>query len=278
MNASPSSAARPGRAFTLVEILAALSVLAMIIVLAAQILGATLRATGASTRKMDATQRCRFILDAVGNDLAGLVSGNGMTVFARVSGNDAILTFATQGRGPNSSSSDFRLLAVNYVLSSNRLLRSSTAVTWSEADLVTALVTPSSAGTAGLVADDVLRFEAMALLDDGRIVPLSATGTWTSSTANGKPLSGYTALVLSRPPVDAGNPRVRSLLVAVAALDDQTFALPRASAIASALPAAQTGQPPADLWNTALFSKGGSPFPKPALAALHLDQRTYPLR
>jgi len=283
---------RSHRGFTLVEVLTAIAVLSLILVILAQMLGFTARTTGLSSHQMSATQNARLVLDAMDRDFASLLSQNGETVcvLPLTTSNPKVssfqIAFLSNARGPVSAGSQFRYLAVTYTyqFTNSQVIRETEPITWSLSNPMQELLAPTGTVQSSPLASYVLAFEAVLSLDDGSTVPLpsstSTPDTWWTTTINGQALpNNYIALVLSKPPINPSNRRVRAITVAIAALDKQTFQFPNIANINPDLASPTiNNQTPVESWNSALSQGNPSGVPSVAIATLHFDQRSFPLR
>ena len=268
--------------FTLIEMMVGIAVMSLVLVMLLQITGSVLQTTKFSHQRINATQKGRAVLDALGSDLAHRVDGRGLTVLARPttigSATNVELAFLSQGRGPRGTASP-RFIATDYHLDQGNLTRSMSPVAWSPTNLLQATLTSTNA-TPVVVAGGIVRFEAVAILDDGSTVPLlTPGGAWLSGTVNGLSLpAGFQALKID--PTLASTQRVRVIVVAVAMLDDQAFALltDGGQALAQKLPTPAAGETPVDVWNRAVNNGELNSFPHPVVAALHFMQSTYELK
>lgn len=268
--------------FTLVELLVAMAITALMLALLTQISGHTLQSIRISRQHLDATQCTRVVLDALESDLSNLIAENGLTaVVAQDASDNTRLAFLTRGRGPDNSGSDpSRFLAVGYALSGNEMQRKLFPVTWNVHDLMGAVTGVFASTTSNAFGKSIVRFEVSAILDSGTTVSLSQTGTWKTDTVNGQTIaSPFSALMLHNYLATTDTAlHIRSLVVAVAALDEQSINLPNAKNIGSSLPSPSGSQTPMDAWNAALASGAIDHYPPPAQAALHFDQRTFQLK
>ncbi|XHR30591.1 MAG: hypothetical protein ACFUZC_08510 [Chthoniobacteraceae bacterium] len=259
-----------------------MTVTALMLALLAQISGNTLQTTRISKQHLDATQCTRMVLDALESDLSNLISENGLTaVVAQDASNNTRLAFLTRGRGPDSSGSDSsRFLAVSYELSGNEIQRKLSPIAWSTLDLMGVVTGAFTSTTSNEFGKGVLRFEVAAILDSGTTVSLSQTGAWKTSYVNGQTIaSPFSALVLRNYLETTGTAlHIRSLVVAVAAMDEQNLNLPNAKNMGSSLPSPTGTQTPMEAWNAAITSGSLAHYPRPAQAALHIDQRTVQLK
>ena len=270
---------RPAGGFSLVEMLAALAVFTLILEMLFQIFNNTVAATQASRQQMDATQQGRQVLDSLGEDLTYLVLQEGAaTIFVKDDGPNSRITFLTRSRGPKDAA-DFRFLAVSYRLEGNELVRGTAPVAWSDKELMPRALAADTVADPEILTQNALRFQFMLILDNGQTVPLSQPGLWKTNTLSETQLPpDYYALTLAGPVTDPANPRVRSIAVAVAALDPQNMKFKVADSLAVALGNPALGQTPSEKWNAALATGDLSGFPRPVVTALRVVQSTFPLR
>jgi len=281
---------RPQRSFTLVEILVAVGVLSLILATIAQMLSSTVKVTGLSDHQMNASQSARLVLDALNKDLASLLSQNGNTVCVLTNNGSVQIAFLSAARGPVSAgsaipASDFRCMAVRYLLTNNQVIRSAESIAWSQTTPMQELLSPTGTAQLSALASHILAFDAVLNLDNGQTVffgysPGTNSLSWTTNMINGALLpNNYLALILSKYPLDSSNPRVRAITVSVAALDGQTFRIPNVTNM-SALLSAPTivNQTPVESWNDAIRAGNLNGFPSAEVAAIHFDQRTFPIK
>ena len=226
---------RTRRAFTLIELLVATAVMALILVLLLQIAEHTLQASHVTTQRLDSTQSARRALDALSSDLASAVLASGATILVKDNGGSPSLAFLTSQRGPSTATDPPRFLAVNYKLENHQLTRGYKSVKWTDSNLLAAAETAAAASSPSVLAPGILQFAVLAVLEDGTSVSVlnPPTAAWVASGAvlyEDKTVpTGWTALVPAVPPtpspLSSSTARVRSLLVAIAAVDEQNFAL-----------------------------------------------------
>lgn len=260
--------------FTLIEVLVATAVLSILLVLLLQVSDHTLRATQTSQQQISATKQSRAVLDSLESDLSTAVLKYGLSILTNTTGTNTVLAFLTNERGP-SGASGFRCAAIAYDLATNRLQRRFSPVAWDDRDLV--LRTASAAGSSQIsnLATGILRFEAVAELENGDIVPLSLC---SSDELLGETLSGgFRALNITDASAPSTGQRVVALIVAVAAVDEQNLALPGVEGIAAKLASPSAGETPMEVWRSALADGDLDSIPRPALAALRMTQQTFPL-
>jgi prepilin-type N-terminal cleavage/methylation domain-containing protein len=282
---------RPRQGFTLVEMLTAFAVLSLILVILGQMLSTTAVVTSLSSHQMNATQTTRLVLDGLERDFSTLLSEYGDTLCVQTSGNSVQLAFLSATRGPVGTlqpplpDNTYRCTAITYQLTNNQIIRNTESITWAQSNPpMLELLSPTGTVQSSPVANHILAFQAVISLDNGQTCPIGyappgGTATWTTTTFNGQPLpNGYVGLVLSKPPVSSSTPRARTITIAVAALDGQTFQLPNVTSMNTLLlpPAVSAiNLTPIEGWNYAMSQGSFSAFPKPAVAALHFDQRTF---
>lgn len=286
-------------AFSLVEIMVAVSVLALLLVLLLQVVNGTLVSSRTANQQMDATGAARRALDVMASDIQNSVVGPIATLLGSTP--PSRLAMLTQGRGPNTSPSTPRFLAVQYVLSNGNspvadtLQRSYSAVSWTTTDLLAA-TTNGSAGTANL-ATGVLALSIQAILENGdrRDVnvapgPKQAWGVkggdpYPPSTGNAtitRVPNGFTALVPSTPPtptpLDASTARVLAIEITLVAIDEQNYKLLKQTgtlSIARNAFSATGTDLPAARWAQAINTLNG--VPRPAQTAMRVLTRTVSL-
>lgn len=270
------------RGFTLVELLVATAVMALLLTLLLQISGNALDYTRVSRQSMDTIQRTRATLDSLEADLQNLVPIDGLTIFTRQDAlNNTTIAFVTRNRGPKGAS-DFRFMAVTYQLeASGHIIRRSQPISWSSQNPLQELAASLGSNSSSVLADSVLRLEAAFILDDGTIVSPGENGPWLTTTLDGENfptgLDGFSAVLQNKLPPISSTKRVQALAFSTAALESQVYRLPNAASMGSALhtPTPSSNQTPFDVWNTAVSSGLLSSFPQPAIRALQVSQRTF---
>ncbi len=267
--------------FTLLELLVGIAVMMLVLFVMSQLTENILQATRFSHQGMNAAQKARIALDSLGNDLTHLVDNRGMSVCVRPSGTstpaDIELGFLAQGRSPTGEA-PARFLAVDYRLEGSNLVRSISPVAWGSIDFAQRIATSGSAGVQSVLASGILRFDAVAVLDNGSMMPvLTPGGAWLGDTMGGQAIpGGFKALQLA----NATGQRVRALVVAVAVLDDRARELltDGGTALRQKLRAPEPGETPMDVWNHVVNSGSLEGFPRPVIAGLHFAQSTYELK
>ncbi len=278
---------RTRRAFTLIELLVATAVMALILVLLLQIAEHTLQASHVTTQRLDSTQSARRALDALSSDLASAVLASGATILVQTgSGGSPSLAFLTSQRGPSTAPPPPRFLAVNYKLENHQLTRGYAPVAWTDSNLLTAAETAAApTASRSVLAPGILQFAVLAVLEDGTSVSVLNTppAAWGASgtvlyedqtVPSGPP--PWTALVPAVPPTPSplvpSTARVRSLLVAIAAVDEQNFALLNDAQRNSF--AQPTTDDPVKEWEADLDPAS---LPAPARSAIRFHSKLIPL-
>ncbi len=271
-------------AFTVIEVLVASAVLALLLVLLLQMANYTLQASRVTTQKLNATQAARRVIDTLSSDLAGAVS-NGATVLYQPDGGSVSLSLVTAGRGPANAALPTRFLAVNYRLAGYQIIRSYEAVGWNVTDWLTAAAAAGTSTNRSLLAPGILQFAVLALLEDGTTAVVLASGTSippSALTSWRVPAGGmfegqvvpadWSALVRVKPPSTLIQPRVRALLAAIAAVDEQNFQL--LSESQRDLFAQPLTADPVKEWETVL---NGASLPGSARTAIRFYSKILPL-
>ncbi len=285
------------QAFTILELLTAVAVMALMLVLFLQITNHTLQTSKATTHQMDSSQAARRILDALSSDIANAVLGTESTILTKEAGGAPSLAFLTSGRGPDTTSSA-RFLAVGYKLENHQLIRSYNAVGWTDVPAtypggflyVAEAASDSPAFTTSL-ASGILQFSVLAILEDGTMVSLltppgdaagiSGNAAGTTSFEGQTVPNGWTALVPAKPPIPnpltSSTARVRALLVAIASVDEESLGLLGATTLTFDQPSTGflTTWNPVTAWETELSTE--SQLPGPVRSAIRFTTKVIPL-
>lgn len=270
-----------GSAFTLIEILVSVAVLAVLFVVVMQVSGYMFNASHISSVQMDANQQARTVLDVLSSDINSAVTDYGQTFLVKQgAGNNTEMAFVIRDRG-SASETDTRFIAVHYSLGADGgVVRRRAPITFGDTDYLAGIAqaVQSSASSSDVIAGSMLRMEVVLILDNGQIVPLTESGSWLADKVNGESLpstlSGFSALALKTFSIDPNNPRVLAFVIGVAALDAQGYYLPNAPGIADKLLTPPAGQTPFDCWNSVINSSQLASFPLPSVWALRLLQTT----
>ncbi len=139
------------RAFSLIELLTAMAVLAMVMAILLQVVSGISKSTQMQSQQMDSLGAARRALDTMAIDLSGAVVGEASSVLILPAANN--LALVTDRRGTNSA--NHRFLAVTYGLNGSQLIRTYRSVSFAETDLLSAACDTNNSATSTL-ADGVL--------------------------------------------------------------------------------------------------------------------------
>lgn len=125
----------PSSAFTLIELLLAVGVLAMLVILVGRLMSGATLAINQSSKRMDSDSQVRLIFDRVANDFGAMVRRQDVDyIFAKQNGNDTMYFFSEAAKYFDSSISDSAkssLALVGYHINSSfQLERLSRGLTW----------------------------------------------------------------------------------------------------------------------------------------------------
>lgn len=275
------------RGFSLVELLAAMSILTLLAVIIAQITSAITHTTSLSYRAIDAASQARLAFDRLAMDLEGLVKRADIDFLAQnpaaASGTDCLLQFlATVPSAATSSSNNRGISVVSYEVAPHAdqqsrtcLLRSGKAIGWNSA-----AGTPS-AGIIGLQNDglplaftaagfapfqaaqtdfDVLAEGVIRMVIGFQLYPDNQPfrlADATTGTARGQIVYSPPLRTLTSPTSGASadyidTARIGALVVGIAALDTRTLRMLNASqtaALANAFPLPSAPASPLQAWS-----------------------------
>jgi len=259
------------RAFTLLEILVAMGVLALVLGFLLQISNGTVLATRAGNHRLEARTQARMMLEALAQDWQRQVEGFGAAALVHPAGDPAI-ALLVESRGYEAGS---RFVAVTYALSGGGEIRQCVeSVPWSVEHLASALGTDENAT---VISRGILRLDLLLTLSDGRRVPALQEGEWLSGTVEGTALpTGYRALRRS------GAVRVVALTLTVASVSPSAHGqLTDAGELATVLAAFPTGSEEQPLasegWQETLHDGTLSGLPELAARSLQITRMTFHL-
>lgn len=247
----------PLRGFTLIEVLVATAVLALLLVLTLQILGNTSTVSRTSDRRMDAAAQARGALARFGADFSGAMLSHGATALGTVAdaGDPASIAFLSRARARAASSgapawqNDLRGAMIAYRMNERSLERGDGRFTFSGQDPGNHVASDLSAvftGMAGALdsggnflewtplGEGVVRFHVSYQLDDGTVTQTPPEYTMTSPQTgnpttflNGANVSPALAIAFTPQNAPAAGPHpgrhVRALIVGVAVVDRLTL-------------------------------------------------------
>lgn len=249
------------RAFTLIEMLVAMAILALLSVFIAQIVSMSSSAIAASSRKLDSASDMRFVLDRIGMDLASRVRRSDVPLsFDKKDGNDEF-ALISEVEGYNSGAgANRKIAAVSYRMGkdSNAQLQLRRGVSGTQWGLGAGV--PFQANSVPVVPDNnfdrlgdaIVRIEVNYLMNDGTI---------KNSYAK---IDDVVSIIVTVAGIDAAN---RKVLTA----DD-------IDNISRALPDSVNGQDTLVSWQTALNGGTGALSKSRALEGLRFSQRYYDVR
>jgi prepilin-type N-terminal cleavage/methylation domain-containing protein len=208
-------------AFTLIEVLVSVAVLAIILVMVLQVVNGLLQSTRTQTQKIDSSAAARRVLDVMSTDLQSAVVGENSAILAPIVSTNTLLAFLTTRRGPAGTPNP-RFLAVRYALTNNEVFRSYGAVNSSQTNLIDAnlaTVTPNEP-----LAKGILAIQIRAVTETNRYpVGAEPSANWATRVQyNGIPIpSGYQALLTRSSLFASAAPNTLALEIWIAAVDEQ---------------------------------------------------------
>jgi len=257
---------KPMRGFTLIELMAATTVLAILGLVLVQITGATSETSRRDTRSTGASSEARSVFDSLGRDLVTRVRLPGLPAAVKSpAGNDSV-ELLSRARGFDG---DRPASSISYKIADDgtkvRLERAALGMDWVPGPKsLTFPVTlpPPAVADFQPISDAVIRLEICGLFSDG--------------------------FIKAQPTFDLEDPTLQALIVSVVVLDERGRKALSPAQI-SALPvkfanAVNTGIPlrceiPARIWRNFLLSEdlASSGLPGDLKNSLHIFQRTYDL-
>ena len=259
------------KAFTLLEVLVATAVLALVSLVLVRVADTTARVTTLSHQRIGADSGGRQALDRIGVDFSGAILRPDLpSLVEKVAGNDRI-TFFVQADGcftPPVEQGDARGISkISYDAPENILRRGAEGTRWEggSGTLVfnAGAVTPVADQYYEIASDNVFRFEFAFLLQNGKIVA-------SVDSLNNK--DG-----------DSGK-SVRAIIVGVAALEQQARVLLESESasqgggsktladLMAKFPDARDGEDILTTWDGALDESG---FPSPVVNGVRIYQRYF---
>jgi type II secretory pathway pseudopilin PulG len=217
---------------TLVEVMVAVGVLALMVVLIFQVIEEVLTATRTQNQGIEAVSSARRLLDVMTIDLQNAVIGGDATVVAPSLGGTNLFALISNRRGAASTNAT-RFLAVSYSLNdSNQVIRSYGSVGFARTNLLSAALNASTNASIPL-ASGVLGIQVRALTDSADY-PLSGSVSpnWAvTGKYRGHPVPpGYNAIVTRASGFSAGLTNcTRAIEVTVAIADEATCGILKSS-------------------------------------------------
>lgn len=175
---------RSSAGFTLVEMLVAVAILAMLVVLVAQMVGSVASGTASSGKRISADDEARLVFDRMAGDFSGMVTRPEVNpLWSNITGNDefyfysqAPASFTNMSSTVNSNS---QIALIGYRVTTNGLERLGKGLGWDELLFTNGSISISSATVANYssIAPSVFRLEYVLLMKPG--------GTNNNGTTNG---------------------------------------------------------------------------------------------
>jgi len=255
-NASPNPSSliiQTPRAFTILESLVAMAVLAMILVLMVQVVDGIMRSTRVQSQQMDSVAAARRALDTMLTDIQSAVTGENSAILAPTGASTNLFALLTTRRGM-SGAADHRFLAVTYSLNpSNQIVRSYGSVNFAQTNLLASAIntTVSSPLSSGVLA---VQIRALADGANAYSITSSPTANWATNVYNGLPVPpGYQALLTQSPTFSSSlTNKVRAVEIWIAAVDAQNYQLLSDAGNLSAVQSLLAGDP--STWRSAIDS------------------------
>jgi type II secretory pathway pseudopilin PulG len=255
-------------AFSLIELLTSMAVLAMILAILLQVVNGILQSTRMQSQQMESTGAARRALDIMALDISKAVVNESAAVLVGPTN----LALITDRRGTNAS--NHRFLAVTYSLNGTQLLRTYRSVSFNEVDLLTAAQDTNNAVVTTLT-DGILGWSLQVRTSSG---PQAATNTDSANYAtadyNGFAVpGGWKALITASPAFASSlTNRAQALEVWIAAVDEQNQRILKEGGSLSAAQAALATNP--SLWRSEIDDAN---IPLPAKSAIRILNKTIPL-
>lgn len=260
---------------TLVEVLVAVGVLALMLVLIFQVIEEVLSATRTQNQGIEAVSSARRLLDVMTIDLQNAVIGGDATMVAPTSGGTNLFALVSNRRGAASTNAT-RFLAVSYSLNdSNQVVRSYGSVGFARTNLLSAALTASTNASIPL-ASGVLGIQVRAVTDSTNY-PLSApvSPNWAvTGRYRGNPVPpGYNAIVTRASGFAARMTNcTRTVEISVAIADEATCGILKSSGGLGTVTSALSGD--SSGWRGAV---DGLAIPGRLKSAIRIIEKTIPL-
>jgi type II secretory pathway pseudopilin PulG len=255
-------------AFSLIELLTSMAVMAMVLAILLQVVNGILQTTRMQSQQMDSTAAARRALDIMALDLSKAVVSESAAVLVGPTN----LALITDRRGTNSS--NHRYLAVTYSLNGTQLVRTYRSVSFNEVDLLAAAQETNNAATTSL-ANGILGWNLQVITTSG---PQAATNidsaNYATALYNGFAVpAGWKALITASPAFASSlTNRAQALEVWIAAVDEQNQGILTDTGSLTTAQAALTNNPA--LWRSDIDSAN---IPLPAKSAIRILNKTIPL-
>jgi prepilin-type N-terminal cleavage/methylation domain-containing protein len=272
------------RGFTLVELLVACSILALLVVLVAQMVGSASSITGNSKKRLDADDEARLVFDRLAGDINGMVKRRDINpLFLASNGNDAFYFYSqAPAYSTNAAANNSQVALIGYAITNSGvgLVRFSSGQSWdtlSFSNPSLAMIAATSATNFHVIAPDVFRMEFALLMKPGTVNNSgSANGTNVYFQTNnaGQALRDVSGMVLAIALLDPTSRQIvsTSALTALAGVMNDAVI---SSNTFGTINGSSSLVIPADAWRTnALINSG---IPPAARAQIRIYQRYIPI-
>lgn len=261
--------------FTILELLVATAILALVLGLLLQIVNGLLQSTRTQNQQISSIASARRALDVMAADLKNGVVGENAAILAPVgNSNSNLLSLVTHRRGPNGSNASHRFLAVSYSTNdSGQLFRSYGSVNFSQTNLLAAATNTST--PLEPLAGGILAFQIHAVTDTANFpVGTAAFANWATNNYNGIATpAGFQALITRSPTfASALTNRSRALEIWVAAADQQNYDVLAGLGKLATVRDAMGTEPAA--WRQEIDA---APIPSQSKAGIRILSKTIPL-
>ena len=262
----PSNTTPPGMAFSLIEMLVAMAILALVLTLLFQLTSIIGHTTQSAQGRMERMAGLRGALDRISADFAsGVFRDDLPPLLEKINGNDALYFYAEVP----GYDGDRGISRLGYRIQTNGLVRGAEGTGWtnntvgfskSQADpdslANSSFVTDPANPNYDLIADHVFRLELEFLMKDGSIERNDSIRSWAE---------------------------VQSVIVTLVATDERALKISPGTLaeLAGLFPDQTDNIPVAKAWTALLddpgFYTSATNFPAKSLQSLEIRQRIYPL-
>ena len=280
----------------MVELLVACSILALLVVLVAQMVGSASSVTGNSKKRLDADDEARLVFDRLAGDINGMVKRRDINpLFLASNGNDSFYFYSqAPAYSTNAAASNSQVALIGYAVTNSGigLVRFSAGQSWdglrfSNPSLTS--ITATSPTNFHVIAPNVFRMEFALLMKPGSVNntnglgPVTNVGTVSINGTNvifqtnnaGQACKDVSGIVLAIALLDPTSRQVvgTNALTALASLMGDANIITEITS--GALNGSLTNGIPVDTWRTnALINSG---IPPAARAQIRVYQRYIPI-
>lgn len=262
--------------FTLVEILTATAVLAVLLALMLQIVNGILQSTKIQNQQMESVSSLRRVLDVLSQDIQNAVVGEDVSVLVSTNNADGSLLALLAARHGTNGGTDHRFLAVDYATNTaSELYRRYASVPFATASLLSAVTNATNAPYP--LAVGILGIQIRAVTESTNL-PATAdpSPNWATNLYNSNPVpQGYAALITAKPDFAAGmTNRARALEVWIAGVDDQNYRLLASRGVLDTASGLLSSTNHPSSWRASIDA---AVLPAPAKSAVRILTKTIPL-